>query len=105
MNGTKYTMLILGIEMAGSSKNATPKFFPRVAEDLPYKEIRGEGRGVPRGFSRSKSVQNDAKHREGSKKMNFIFHQKVWESCHNSSTTNFGDKLIPDFDLPPHFKP
>ena len=49
MNGKKYTMLILGIEMAGSSKNATPKFFPRVAEDLPYKEIRGEG-GGPEGL-------------------------------------------------------
>jgi hypothetical protein len=42
---TKDTMLFLGIEMAGRTKNATPKFFPRVVLELPYKEIGGEGRG------------------------------------------------------------
>jgi hypothetical protein len=40
-------MLFLGIEMAGRTKNATPKFFPRVVLELPYKEIGGEG-GVQR---------------------------------------------------------
>jgi hypothetical protein len=44
-NLTKDTMLFLGIEMAGRTKNATPKFFPRVVPELPYKEIGGEGRG------------------------------------------------------------
>ena len=38
---TKDTMLFLGIEMAGRTKNATPKFFPRVVLELPYKEIGG----------------------------------------------------------------
>jgi len=32
-------MLFLSIEMAGRTKNATPKFFPRVVLELPYKEI------------------------------------------------------------------
>ena len=36
--------LILGVEMAGRSKNATPKFFPRVFSELLYKEIWGGGR-------------------------------------------------------------
>ena len=40
---TKDTMLFLGIEMAGRTKNATPKFFPRVVLELPYKEIGGGG--------------------------------------------------------------
>jgi hypothetical protein len=38
-------MLFLGIEMAGRTKNATPKFFLQVVLELPYKEIGGEGRG------------------------------------------------------------
>jgi len=40
----KDTMLFLGIEMAGRSKNATPKFFPPVTLQFLYKEIwEGEG--------------------------------------------------------------
>ena len=35
-------MLFLGIEMAGRTKNATPKFFPQAILELPYKEIGGE---------------------------------------------------------------
>ena len=35
--------LILGLEMAGRLKNATPKFFPRVFSELLYKEIWGGG--------------------------------------------------------------
>ena len=38
-------MLFLGTEMAGRTKNATPKFFPRVVLELPYKKIGGKGRG------------------------------------------------------------
>ena len=37
-------MMFLGIEMARRTKNATPKFFPQVVLELPYKEIWG-GRG------------------------------------------------------------
>jgi hypothetical protein len=33
--------LISGLEMAGRSKNATPKFFPWVFSELLYKEIWG----------------------------------------------------------------
>jgi hypothetical protein len=36
-------MLFLGIEMAERTKNATPKFCPRVVLELPYKEIEGRG--------------------------------------------------------------
>jgi hypothetical protein len=36
-------MLFLGIEMAGRSKNATPKFFPQVVLEL--RKFRG-GRGL-----------------------------------------------------------
>jgi hypothetical protein len=52
-------MLFLGIEMAGRLKNATPKFFPQVVLELPYKEVLGRG---PNGKGQrffSKSVQND----------------------------------------------
>ena len=38
-------MLFLGIEMARRMKNATPKFFPQVVLELPYKEIGGGGGG------------------------------------------------------------
>jgi hypothetical protein len=48
---TKDTMLFLGIEMAGRMKNATPKFFPRVVLELPYKEIGGGGVQRPKFFS------------------------------------------------------
>ena len=55
-------MLFLGIEMAGRTENATPKFFPRVVPELPYKEIGGEGSKGRRYFL--KSVQNDESCRE-----------------------------------------
>jgi hypothetical protein len=64
-------MLFLGIEMAGRTKNATPKFFPRVVLELPYKEI-GRG-GVQRPKIFLKSVQNDESCREDLKKLGVNF--------------------------------
>ena len=62
------------IEMAGRMKNATPKFFPRVVLELPYKEIGGGSKG--RRFF-LKSVQNDESCWENLKKLgvNFFSHK------------------------------
>ena len=68
-------MLFLGIEMARRMKNATPKFFPQVVLELPYKEIGGgggrEGSKGQRFFL--KSVQNDKSCRENLKKLGVKF--------------------------------
>ena len=42
--------LILDREMAGRSKNATPKFFPRVVLELPDKGLWGGGGGLEGWF-------------------------------------------------------
>ena len=49
--------LILGLEMAGRLKNATPKFFPRVFSELLYKEIWGGSKADD--FFFWKSVQRE----------------------------------------------
>jgi hypothetical protein len=64
--------LILGLKMAGRSKNATPKFFPQAVLELPYKEIWGGG--VQKGrFFFLKSVQNSERSRENLKKWEVNF--------------------------------
>ena len=70
-------MLFLGIEMARRMKNATPKFFPQVVLELPYKEIGGGGEGSKGRRFFLKSVQNDESCREIFKKLgvNFFSHK------------------------------
>ena len=64
--------LILGLKMAGRSKNATPKFFPQVVLELPYKEIWGGG-GPEGQIFFLKSVENSERSRENLKKWGVNF--------------------------------
>ena len=63
--------LILGLKMAGRLKNATPKFFPQVVFELPYKEIWGGG--VQKGSFFLKSVENSERSWENLKKWGVNF--------------------------------
>ena len=103
-NLTKDTMLFLGIEMAGRTKNATPKFFPRVVLELPYKEIFFGG-GVQRPKIFLKSVQNDESCRENLKKLGVNFFPTKHKSSHNFSTSDFDDKVTSDLDFLAHLAP
>ena len=64
--------LISGLEMAGKSKNATPKFFPWVFLELLYKENCG-GRGSKAHEFFLKSVQIDERSQKNLKKWGVIF--------------------------------
>ena len=76
--------------MAARTKNATPKFFPWVILELPYKEIWGGG-GVQKPKFFLKSVQNDEICRENLKKLRVNFFPTKHKSSHNFSTKHFDD--------------
>ena len=92
--------LILGLEMAGRSKNATPKFFPRVFLELLYKEIWGGGSKADEIFL--KSVQIDERSRKKLKKWGVIFLPMKHKSGHKFSTKDFCNKLTSDLNSPIH---
>jgi hypothetical protein len=89
--------------MAGRSKNATPRVFPRVFSELLYKEIWG-GRG-PEQIIFLKSVQNDERSPEILKKWGVFFSAMKHKSGHKFSTRDFSDKLMLDLDSPPYLAP